>query len=146
MEPQQPGITTIRQLTLVAVNEIFTRIRQRLDSLDRRTVQNPASADQVLALQKQVTALQIGAKTTTVVQQSSPTSTPPTTGTANIPEVTADPTAPTAGDAWVLRSVVHPAGTLQGFAGGFPLALAADQNRFDLSISTSEGTKRVQIA
>ncbi len=145
MEPQSPGITPLRDLTLVAINGVLTKIRQRLDMLDRKSVQSPVTADQLLALQKQVSALQMGAKTTTVVQQATTAPTPPPATAASIPEVDTDPETPAAGEAWVLRTLVNPAGTLQGFAGGFPLVIAEDQNRFDLSISTTDGTRRVQI-
>lgn len=69
MEPQSPGITPLRDLTLVAINGVLTKIRQRLDMLDRKSVQSPVTADQLLALQKQVSALQSGPKTTTAVVQ-----------------------------------------------------------------------------
>lgn len=138
-----PSFGTLRDLSLASINSVITRIRERFEAIESRLPKSPASEAALSALEKQVQALQMGAKTTTVVQQRTPSATP---AAAGFTEVATDPAAPVVGDAWVLRSLVNPAGTLQGFAGGFPLVLAADQNRFDLSIATSEGTKRVQIA
>lgn len=140
-----PSFGPIREVTLSAINGVFTRIRERLEAVEAKLQQAPASAAELAAIDKQVKALQMGAKTTTVVQQPT-TPAPPVAAGATIPEVAADPATPGPGEAWVLRTLLNPAGTLQGFAGGFPLVLAADQNRFDLSIATTEGTKRVQIA
>lgn len=139
-----PSFGTLRDLSLASINSVITRIRERFEAIESRLPKSPASEAALSALEKQVQALQMGAKTTTVVQQRPTSSTTP--AAAGFTEVAVDPAAPVVGDAWVLRSVTNPAGTLQGFAGGFPLVLAADQNRFDLSIATSEGTKRVQIA
>lgn len=60
-------------------------------------------------------------------------------------ELAADPAQPQAGDAWILRTLENPAGTLQAIPGGFLMITATDQNRFDLSIKTSDGVKRVQM-
>lgn len=57
MEPQQPGIAPIRALELRALNDTITKIRQRLDALDRRSIDNPAAAGDVLGLRQLYTAL-----------------------------------------------------------------------------------------
>lgn len=58
MEPQKPGITPVGSLELRELNRVITAIRQRLDGADRRSVANPATADQILALQRQLAQLQ----------------------------------------------------------------------------------------
>lgn len=141
-----PSFGPIREVTLSAINGVFTRIRERLEAVEAKVQQSPASEAALAAIEKQVKALQMGAKTTTVVQQQPTTPAPPVAAAATIPEVAADPATPGPGEAWVLRTLLNPAGTLQGFAGGFPLVTAIVTNRFDLSIATTEGTKRVQIA
>ncbi len=54
MKPQAPGVSPVRDLTLPKINDQLTRIRQRLDGADRRSVENPATTDQIQALQDQI--------------------------------------------------------------------------------------------
>lgn len=58
MDPQKPGITPIGSVELREINRVFTAIRQRLDGIDRRSVANPASADQVLGVNRLVQQIQ----------------------------------------------------------------------------------------
>lgn len=63
-----------------------------------------------------------------------------------MPELSADPASPNPGEAWVRRSMVNDAGTLQAFAGGFPMATQSPDYRYELSFATvDEGTKRVEL-
>lgn len=57
MEPQQPGIAPIRALELRALNDTITKIRQRLDALDRRSIDSPAASGDVLGLRQLYNAL-----------------------------------------------------------------------------------------
>ena len=69
-----------------------------------------------------------------------------TAGGGNLPELTNDPASPAVGQSWIRRRVIHPAGTLSAFVGGYPVVLLADQNAFALSIQTSEGVKRLELS
>lgn len=66
-------------------------------------------------------------------------------GGGNLPEVATDPVTPAIGQQWIQRRVIHPAGTLSAFVGGYPVVLLTDQNAFSLSIQTSEGVKRLEL-
>lgn len=66
-------------------------------------------------------------------------------GLNSVPEYTQDPAEPGEGMAWVLRTLENPAGTLQAIIGGFLAVTATDDNKFEFSINTSEGPKRVLI-
>lgn len=67
-------------------------------------------------------------------------------GAVSVPELATDPTTPTPGDTWVLRTVNNPANTLQGLIGGVPLTTAAADYKYQLSYATAdEGTKRVEL-
>lgn len=66
-------------------------------------------------------------------------------GGGNLPELTDDPALPAVGQSWI-RRVIHPAGTLSAFVGGYPVVLLTDQNAFSLSIQTSEGVKRLELS
>lgn len=62
-----------------------------------------------------------------------------------LPEYTTDPASPTAGQSWLLRQVINPAGTVEGFVAGLPVLTLTDQSRFDLSIQTTEGVRRLEL-
>lgn len=63
----------------------------------------------------------------------------------SIPELLADPTAAQVGQQWVKRTVLAVAGSLQGFYGEYPVQHLVDVNRFDLSVQTSDGVRRVEL-
>lgn len=63
----------------------------------------------------------------------------------SIPELLADPTVAQVGQQWVKRTVLAAAGSLQGFFGAYPVQHLADVNRFDLSVQTSDGVRRVEL-
>lgn len=69
MNPQSPAVSPIREMSLAKLNDQITRIRQRLDNSDRRSVENPATTDQIAALQAQISRLQTATTTTTTVNQ-----------------------------------------------------------------------------
>lgn len=58
---------------------------------------------------------------------------------SSVPEYSSDPISPTAGQAWVLRTLENPVGTLQAFVGGFMVQTATDDNKFEFSFRTSTG-------
>lgn len=62
-----------------------------------------------------------------------------------LPEYTTDPASPTVGQSWLLREVVNPAGTVEGFVAGLPVLTLTDQSRFDLSVKTTEGIRRLEL-
>lgn len=69
MNPQSPAVSPIREMNLAKLNDQITRIRQRLDNSDRRSVENPATTDQIAALQAQISRLQTSSTSTTTVNQ-----------------------------------------------------------------------------
>lgn len=66
-------------------------------------------------------------------------------GGSTIPEVNTDPASPTVGQAWVLKTIVHPVGVLQAFVGTVPLLTTQETPRFDFSYRTTDGTRRAQL-
>lgn len=63
-----------------------------------------------------------------------------------LPELASDPPTAPQGSAYILRTVENPAGTLQAFVGGMPVVTAADDNKYELSITTSDGIRRLLLS
>lgn len=67
-------------------------------------------------------------------------------GIVTIPEVSSDPTAPGAGQTWVLYAAAEPAGTLSALFGAYPIVTDAEApESFLLSYKSSAGIKRVAL-
>ena len=67
-------------------------------------------------------------------------------GIVTIPEVSSDPTAPGAGQTWVLYTAAEPAGTLSALFGAYPIVTDAEApESFLLSYKSSAGIKRVAL-
>lgn len=66
-------------------------------------------------------------------------------GSLLIDEVTTDLLNPVQGQIWVLKTVENASGSLQAMLGGFPLTLQNEQSRFELTVNTSDGLRRILI-
>lgn len=61
-------------------------------------------------------------------------------GGGAITELNVDPDPPSVGQAWVLKTLENPQGTLSGFVGGFPVVTQQDDNKYEFSFRTAAGT------
>ena len=68
-----------------------------------------------------------------------------TGGGGGIFELTADPTNPEVGSAWLLKTGSTSTPTLLAMFGGFPIVLQGVKSVFSLSIMTTEGIQRTTL-